>query len=274
MLTLTHDRSDSLPIEAEAIVPDRLAGKTLAEIAALAILHGNRELRLNEVFQIAGDASDGRIEVVGDCSTIKNLGRGMASGHLTVRGSAGLHLGAEMKGGRIDVYGNVDDWLGAEMRGGTIHVHGHAKSLVGAAYRGGTKGMRGGTILIDGDAGHEVGANMRRGLIAIGGTCGDFAGVSMLAGSIFACGGIGRRPGAGMKRGSIIVLNGNVEIPPTFRHDCDYEPVFVPLYLRQLRAWGFIAGNNIGRLFRRFSGDLLTLGKGEILLSLPADHSR
>ncbi len=89
----------------------------------------------------------------------------------------------------------------------------------------------------------------------------------MVAGSIFAFGGIGIRPGAGMKRGSIVVLHGSAEICPTFRFDCDYEPVFLQLYFKQLAAMGFTASCS-PKKFRRFSGDLLTLGKGEILVAV------
>lgn len=268
MLRLELQIHDSIPIEAAAMVPDRLVGKTVAEIARLPLFHGNRPILLADAFQISGDASDGIVEISGDCTRIKNLGKEMKAGQLTVHGNAGMHLGADMTGGRIDVHGCVGDWLGAEMHDGHIHIHGSAGNLAGAAYRAEPIGMRGGVILIDGDAGDEIGANMRRGLIAVGGRCGDMPGISMIAGSIFAFGGIGARPGAGMKRGSIVVLNGPVELPPTFRGNGDCDPVFLHLYIRQLRSWGFTTGK-MSKLFRRFSGDLLTLGKGEILVALP-----
>lgn len=269
MLRLTLRAPDAIPWETDVVAPDRLASLSNSQIAALPAFHGNRTHELGELFHVEGDARDLQVEIEGDCSRIKGLGRNMAAGRLTIRGNAGLHVGAEMTGGSIEVHGDIDDWLGAEMRGGRIHVHGNAKNLVGAAYRGASKGMRGGVILIDGDAGNEVGAHMRRGLIAIGGACGDFAGVSMLAGSLFAMGGVGRRPGAGMKRGSIVIMTGPVEMPPTFRSAGEYPFVFVQLYLRQLREWGFIIPRWDGdKLFRRFSGDLLTLGKGEILVAL------
>jgi len=269
MLHLVPISTDLIPIDADAVAPDRLASKSFAEIAGMSLWHGNREVRMDEVFHLTGDAADGCIEIEGDCSRLKGLGRGMAAGHLLVRGDAGLHLGAEMSGGRIDVFGNAGDWLGAEMRDGQIHVHGNAGNLVGAAYRGGARGMRGGMILIDGNAGDEVGACMRRGLIAVGGRCGDLAGISMIAGSLFAFGGIGSRPGAGMKRGSIVVLQGPVEPPPTFRRTADYVPAFLNLYFKRLLASGFsIPRMKPQRLFRRYGGDLLTIGKGEILAAI------
>ena len=80
---------------------------------------------------------------------------------------------------------------------------------------------------------------MRRGLIAVGGDTGDFAGVSLIAGSVFVFGQPGVRPGAGMKRGTHRRSSAPATpLLPTFRFDCVYRPVFLRLYLRQLRAPG------------------------------------
>jgi formylmethanofuran dehydrogenase subunit C len=152
------------------------------------------------------------------------------------------------------------------MRGGLLHVRGDAGHLAGAAYRGGGVGMRGGVILIEGKAGNEVGAHLRRGLVAVGGDVGDFAGASMIAGCLFLFGVPGLRAGAGMKRGAIAACGGPPALLPTFRYDCDYRPVFLRLYLRRLRDWGFPVRDELfGGAWRRYSGDLVALGKGEIL---------
>jgi formylmethanofuran dehydrogenase subunit C len=267
MLTLTYRGTSTIPLEAECVRPDHLAGLSNDEIARLTVFHGNVEVPLSEFFTVAGDAADGEVLVEGDCSRVKMLGAGMASGRLTIRGPVGCHLGAEMTGGRIEVFGNAADWVGAEMRGGRIHVHGDAGHLVGSAYRGSRRGMLGGAILIDGNAGNEIGATMRRGLIAVGGRSGDFPGVSMIAGTILLFGEPGIRLGVGMKRGTIGVLSGVVPLLPSFRRSCDYEPTFLGLYLRQLRAWGFAVPEGLfGRPMTRWCGDLVSLGKGEILM--------
>jgi formylmethanofuran dehydrogenase subunit C len=266
MLRLRYHGTSTIPVEAECITPNNLAGKTPAEIAALPVQHGNSQVPLGEFFTIQGDAGDGEIVVEGDCRRVKWLGAGMTTGRLTLHGDAGMHLGSEMNGGEIHLHGDASDWTGAEMRGGRIHVHGNAGNLVGAAYRGSRLGMRGGVILIDGAAGDEIGATMRRGLIAIGGACGDFAGVSMIAGSIFVLGPCGGRPGAGMKRGTIACLDGTPAPLPTFRYACTYQPVFLSIYLRQLQAWGFAVAEHFLRgSWRRWSGDLVAQGQGEIL---------
>jgi formylmethanofuran dehydrogenase subunit C len=267
MLRLTYTGATTIPVEAECITPDQLAGKSAAEIAALPVQHGNAPAPLGEFFRVAGDAADQDIVLEGDCSRVKWVGAGMTAGRLTVEGNVGMHAGAEMRGGSLEVKGGAGDWLGAEMRGGTIRVRGDAGHLVGAGYRGSPLGMRGGVILVDGKAGNEVGGGMRRGFIAVGGDVADFAGVGMIAGTLFVFGQVGGRAGAGMKRGTVAVFGGPPQLLPTFRFDCVYRPVFLRLYLRRLRDAGFpVAADLSAASFRRYSGDLVALGKGEILV--------
>src|SRR5436309_7291783 len=163
MLLLKYHGTTTVPVEAECLTPDNLAGKSAAEVASLAVQHGNAPAALGEFFSVEGDAGDGEVVIEGDCARVKWVGAGMTKGRITVRGNVGMHLGAEMRGGEVRVEGNAGDWVGAEMRGGRIHVHGDAGHLVGAAYRGSRLGMRGGVILIDGRAGNEIGGTMRRG---------------------------------------------------------------------------------------------------------------
>jgi len=270
MLVLQFIQPTSIPLEAECITPDQLAGKTVEEIAKLLLQHGNTQVPVGEFFRVSGDAGDKEIVVEGDCSRVKWIGAGMASGRIRVQGNAGMHLGSEMTGGEIEVQGSAGDWVGAEMRGGRIRVHGDAGHLVGAAYRGSRAGMRGGVILVDGNAGNEVGNAMRRGCIALGGSAGDFAGVSLIAGSIFLFGRSGIRLGAGMKRGTLALFGEPPPLLPTFRFECEYQPVFMRLYLKQLQEWGFTpAGRTDALSYRRYSGDLVALGKGEILIAQP-----
>jgi formylmethanofuran dehydrogenase subunit C len=266
MLRLTYFSDTEIPVEAECITPDNLAGKTPAEVARLPVQHGNATLALGDFFRVEGDAADGEVLLEGDSSRVKWVGAEMRSGRLTVRGNLGMHAGAEMRGGELVVHGDAGDWAGAEMRGGRLHVHGDAGHLVGAGYRGSRLGMRGGVILVDGKAGNEVGSTMRRGLIAVGGSTGDFAGVGMIAGTVLVFGPPGVRAGAGMKRGTVGLFSGPAPLLPTFRYDCTYRPVFVRLYLRQLLDWGFRAAEPFVRgSYRRYSGDHVALGKGEIL---------
>lgn len=266
MLRLRYHSTTTIPVEAECITPDQLADKSVAGIARLPVQHGNCSVPLGEFFAAEGDASDRELVIEGDCSRVKWIGAGMKTGQITIQGAAGMHLGAEMAGGSIQVYGQVGDWAGAEMRGGRIRIHGNAGHLVGGAYRGSRIGMRGGVILVDGNAGNEIGGSMRRGLIAIGGQAGDFAGVALVAGTVILFGEPGIRMGAGMKRGSILTFASQPALLPTFRLACVYRPVFPRLYLQQLKAWGFAVPETIREgSYRRYCGDLVGVGKGEIL---------
>ena len=271
-LKLNYISESTVPVEADCITPDCMADLSVAEIEKLELLHGNAQAPLAEFFEISGEPGE-EIIIEGDCSRVKLIGAEMSRGRIVVHGDVGMHLGAEMSGGEIEVHGSATDWVGAHMKGGKIHVHGEAGHLVGGAYRGSRSGMQGGVILIEGSAKNEIGCLMRRGLIAIGGDAGDFPGVSMLAGSIFIFGMPGIRSGAGMKRGTIAVFGeepGNsrrtLEILPTFRYDCTYRPPFLALYLNRLRYLSFPVPETEDGLFRRYSGDLIETGKGEILV--------
>ena len=264
-LTLALTATPDVPLEADVIAPDRLAGLGEAELRKQAVLIGNRAAELGDFFSAAGTA-DGEVRVEGDLSRVKLLGAAMTGGRLTVEGNAGLHLGSGMTGGEILVSGNAGDWVGPEMRGGRITVKGDAGHAVGSAYRGSQVGMRGGEIVVHGKAGNEVGNGLRSGLIAIGGSCGDFAGVNMISGTIAVFGPLGIRCGAGMKRGSIIAMQ-EPELLPTFEFACAYRPSFLRLYLNTLRTWGLpVEPRHIDGPYKRWSGDSVEMNRGEVLV--------
>lgn len=265
MLKLRYIGTSSIPIECECITPDNLADKSLAQIGALPVQHGNAQAPLGEFFHLEGDAADRELLMDGDCSRVKRVGASMASGKISIRGPIGMHLGAAMTGGEIHVHGAAGDWVGAEMRGGRIHVRGDSGHFVGAGYRGSRLGMRGGAILIEGKAGSDIGSGMRRGIIAIGSETGDFPGAGMIAGSIFLFGKSGNRIGAGMKRGTIVMTDGPTPLLPTFRYDCIYKPVFLDLYWKRLQGWNYPVPDNRHGLWKRYSGDFVAAGKGELL---------
>src|SRR5437773_11828470 len=156
MITLTLKEQPSVPLEAEMLSPDVMAARSHEAIRALPVYLGKRQRRLDEFFEIDGEASD-ELQIHGDAVKVKWIGRGMTRGRITIAGNAGMHLGAYMKGGTIEVSGNASDWIGAEMSGGLIKIGGNAGGQVGAAYRGSLAGMTNGTILIEGTAGLEVG---------------------------------------------------------------------------------------------------------------------
>ena len=104
-LTLQYRSGTSLPVEVEGITPDRLRGRSLAEIERLEIHHGNRKVPLAELFTVTGDPADSRIVYEGDLGGVHYIGHGMTGGEIRVMGNAGRHLGAEMTGGTIFVEG-------------------------------------------------------------------------------------------------------------------------------------------------------------------------
>src|ERR687889_1621710 len=263
-LTLRLREQPSVPLEAELLCPDRLAGASRAEIEALPVWHGNERTRVGEFFAVSGAGGDVRLE--GDLSRVKFVGAGMSAGRLTVAGDVGMHAGAGMRGGELHVEGDADDWAGAGMRGGTLVVRGSAGSRLGGAYPGERAGMRGGEIVVHGDAGAQAGAGLRRGLIAVAGRVGDAAGLRMLAGTIVALGGLGARPGAGMRRGTIVTMAPATPLA-TFVFSCIYRPPFLRLYLRRLRALGLaVSDEALGGRYARWCGDGLELRRGEILV--------
>ncbi len=255
-----------VPLEADVISPDQLADKSASEIASLTVFHGNNEQRLDDFFTISGEVKEGKIEVEGDLSKVKLLGKGMTTGQLKINGSVGAHLGAEMSGGEILVTGDAGDWVGREISGGRITIKGNAGHMVGSAVRGSSIGIQGGEIIIYGNAKNEVGNGMRRGLIAVGGDSGDFTGVNMKAGTIVVLGKLGQRPGASMVRGTIISTH-NAELLPTFTYGTTYKPTVIKSILIYLRKLGFsVEDEHISGHYQRWSGDSIELNKGEILL--------
>lgn len=273
-LTLTLIQPSAIPLEVDAVQLETVRTQSPDDVKRTLIQRGNQQVPLGEFFDVKGSAADDE-ELIweGDCSKVKLIGTHWKRGRIRVVGNAGMHLGAEMTGGEILVEGNAADWVGAEMHGGRIRVLGNAGHLVGAVYRGGRRGMTGGEILIHGSAGNEIGHTMRRGLIAIGGGAGDAVGFNMIAGSIFIFGENGIRPGAGMRRGTI-GLFGETSPPdmlPTFRLACTYRPVYLRLYFRELVRSGFPVPEECFRSsYRRYLGDFLEMGKGEILVRTTA----
>lgn len=268
MTTLILKEPPSVPLEAEVLSPDVIAPLRHAEIAALPVFLGKRQLRLDQFFAIDGDGSE-ELEIQGDAGRIKWIGRDMTRGKITLHGDAGMHLGAYMKGGTIEVHGNASDWIGAEMKGGLVRIHGDAGGQLGAAYRGSLSGMSGGAILIDGAAGIEIGMRMRRGVIAVRGPVRDFAGLQMKGGTLFLLGGAEIRTGAWMIRGTIISFR-PLPLLPTFTYACTYQPAFLRLYTRYLHTLGFaLPASSAEGGYQRYSGDAAVPGKGEILIWQP-----
>ncbi len=238
------------PLEQETNLGSAFAGEWTAlppgELARRAVRRGGHDVPLGELFDVHG-TPDGSAHIEGDLA-------------------AATHLAARLSAGTVVAEGNVGDAAGQSMTGGALIVHGSAGDRVAAAEPHSKRGMSGGEIVVFGNCGAAAGTGMRRGLLAIGGNCGAGAGFSMIAGTIVALGNLGADAGLLNRRGSLVVA-GEVSPPPTYRYACDIQPVWLHLVLRRLRAaHGFrVPDGYLEASFRRYSGDLAEVGKGEIL---------
>ena len=253
------------PLDAECVAADRFAELTEREIAALPVWSGARRAPLGDFFDVRGGRATS-VRVVGDVARVEGLGSGAGGGELVVEGDAGRRVAAGMSGGTVDVRGSVGDDAGIGMSGGALRVAGDAGDRLGGGTPGASRGMTGGEIVVAGSAGRDAGALARRGVIAVGGDAGERAGRGVIAGTVVVFGRVGAGAGEGNKRGTV-VAGGGVEVPPTYRFACTYRPPHLRLLLTHLRRRHkldvddrFVAG-----LYRRWCGDVSTVGRGEIL---------
>ncbi len=263
-ITLSLRAPLARPLDADAIAPDRFAALDAREISALTLWDGRAAVTLGDVFTVTGDRSS-TVVLDGDLMQLHGVGTLMGGGALEVTGSVGNSLGARMRGGAITVQGSAGDDVGSAMAGGSIVVAGNVGDRAGGAQQGASKGMTGGEIIVHGSAAREAGTRMRRGILYCGSTGAD-AGAGIIAGNIIVSGAIGDGVGAGNKRGTIVAL-GSVTVPQTYAYACTYRPPHLSLMLLSLRKRFDIPVEDahLRGLFKRYSGDLAEIGKGEIL---------
>ncbi|MEM2906303.1 MAG: formylmethanofuran dehydrogenase subunit C [Candidatus Bathyarchaeia archaeon] len=246
----------TVPVEAETITPESLSAKTLAEVRNLPVWEGNRKALLGDLFDVdVAEVSEPglHVELNGDFSKVRYVGKGMKSGSITVKGPVGNHLGERMEGGRITVNGDAGSWLGGAMKNGTIEVFGNVGDCVGVPYRGSLRVMRGGTVIVHGNAGDEVGGSMREGYIQVDGDVGQFAGVKMSGGTILIRGSSAGRLGPGMRGGRIVLLGHVESILPSFTVD-------------ELRPQVRVGEDRLKGPFLVFQGDLNERGSGRLFV--------
>ncbi len=267
-LTLTRRDASRLPVEVHDVRTDVLRSLSIAGVERLPILCGRNSVALAELFSVTGSAADDATVIWnGDLTAVKGIAAGMTSGTVRIEGAAGMHVGAEMRGGQVVVEGNVGDWAGAEMRGGRLVIRGNAGHCLGGAYRGSLKGMRNGEIFVHGRCGDEAGHQLRRGTIAVQESAGRGLGFGMLAGTIAVGGPCGPLVGAGMKRGTIIALNSSLSLLPSFRESTTGTPTILRMLARHLVNQGLtVFGPLFDQPFRRYWGDFVELGRGEIFV--------
>ncbi len=211
-----------IPVEVDPLTPDKLAGKTEAEIKAVKVWWGNKEENTGDLFDVsvegeAGSAEEVKIVLEGDLSRVKHIGDGMKAGEIEAQGDVDMHCGAMMQGGRVTVKGNADCWAGREMRGGELIIEGDAGANLCAMYRGEMTGMTGGKVIVGGNADECAAQYMAGGEILIKGNTNILAGLNMSGGKI-VIEGDAVMPCADMTGGEMMVKGSKVrDIIPSFR---------------------------------------------------------
>jgi formylmethanofuran dehydrogenase subunit C len=266
-LTLTLKPGNANRIDLAPLLPERLAGLSLRQIAAIELVCGRSRAGAGELFEI-GEGDAARIVIRNADGRLDRIGAGMGSGRIEVEGDAGLYLGIGMAGGEIEVSGNAGPWCASGMRRGLLRVRGDAGDFLAAALPGEPRGMAGGIVLVGGSAGDRAGDRMRRGLLLIDGDAGAYCAARMSAGTIAVWGRVGEGLGSQMNRGTVLLRTAPARLAPTF-NDCGVHPLgFLRLMVRSWRAlpsrFAALAPDAIA--VRRLVGDRGNDGKGEILV--------
>lgn len=265
-LILTLIAAPRQAVDMSPVVPSRLAGLKTAEIAALPLRSGTRQISLGDLFTVEGD-DPAELVVRNACDRLDNLGKGLEAGSLLVCGNAGAYLGMDMRGGRVRVRGNCGAFAATRMRGGIIEIDGDAGDFLGGTLPGDRLGLAGGTVVVRGSAGDRAGDRMRRGTLLIEGDVGNYCAARMLAGTIAVLGRVGDRPGVAMQRGTLLFARAPAALPATFGDCGSHELLFLKLMYDSWRQLGGLFAKSVfGPRVRRYVGDLASGGRGEILL--------
>lgn len=269
-LTLRLKAPASERIDCSALTPSKLAKLTPYEMSNLKVGIGKTALALSDAFDISGNTSGSAGDMLtfeGAGASLDFVGAELDSGKIIVTGHVGTHAGRKMRGGKLEIRGNAGNSVATGMTGGLIHVAGNAGDNVGGVLSGDRFGMAGGIVVIEGNTGARTGDKMRRGTVVVRGKTGDGAGTRMMGGTIWAEGGIGPAPGLMMRRGTLV--GPSVEwLLPTFAACGQHDLVIVRIMNRHFKAvLGDLAPKPMPLFVKKISGDLATIGKGEILLT-------
>lgn len=249
LVKLSLKKASRIPIEADDVNPDNLAGKTQEEIKAIPVWYGNSQFPLGEFFNVEVEGSDSventKLVFEGDVSRVKRIGQNMSAGEIEINGNVDMHCGFGMKGGKIVINGNADSWLGCEMTGGEIILNGNASYYVGSGYRGEACGMRGGKITVNGNTRDYLGEHMCGGEILVKGNVGLLPGISNNGGKIIIEGNA-TMPAIEMRNGAVIIKGEVFDLLPSFKEEGTEEVE--------------------GTIYRKFTGDVNVGGKGMLLI--------
>jgi formylmethanofuran dehydrogenase subunit C len=265
ILTLKLKAAPDQRIDLAGVTPAKLAAMSQGDIENIAIGTSRRAVKLGDLFSLSGTPGD-TLVIEGGAGRLDGIGAELDAGAIIVEGEAGAYAGRRMRGGTLDIRGAAGPFLASGLRGGLVLAK-SAGDLVGAPRVGERFGMMGGTVVVAGDVGERAGDRMRRGAIIAKGRFGPSAGSRMMGGTLWTETGFGAMPGPLMRRGTLI--GPSVErLLPTFAdagmHDLNVLRL-ISRYFSELL--GAQAPAPLPHKVRRISGDLATIGKGEILLT-------
>jgi formylmethanofuran dehydrogenase subunit C len=262
--TFTLRQEPSQRVDLSALTPDRLAGKSVAEIEEIEIGVTRVSTKVGDVFKIsAGDLKNLRYE--GGSSRFDLLGAKLLPGfEIRVEGDVGAQCGRLAKGGKITVAGSAGPHAASGNLGADIEIKGDAGDFLAGPLAGELAGMAGGRLIVRGKAGARAGDRLRRGIVVIEGDAGEDLGARVIAGTIFCLGEARGRIGYLNKRGSIVLARGGC-FGSTYVDCGAHELTFARLFARSLRDHSASAADLLSRKLRRYGGDTAVYGKGEIL---------
>ncbi|MCB8838218.1 formylmethanofuran dehydrogenase subunit C [Aurantimonas sp. VKM B-3413] len=264
-LTFRKKAEPEQRLDLSALIPSRLTGLSIGEIAALPIGTTKVPVCAGDLFDVTGDdPADIRFE--GGSERFDRIGEAMEGGTITVEGDVGIRCGRVMRDGRITVTGSAGAHAGSAMSGGFLSIAGDAGAHLGGVRDGETIGMSGGAIKVGGSAGERAADRLRRGTIAIMGDAGPDAGSRMIAGTLVVGGKAAGTPGRLMKRGTLILCGGAERLSPTFLDNGLADLLILTVMARAFAAGEIGAVPFAGLSMRRLGGDTAVLGKGEIFL--------
>lgn len=262
--TFTLRQEPPQRVDLSALTPDRIAGKSVAEIEKIELGTTRASTKAGDIFRIAGgDLKSLRYE--GGSARFDLVGAKLLPGFsIHVEGDVGLQLGRAAKGGRIAVSGDAGAYAASGNEGAHIEVKGDVGDFLAAPLAGELAGMSGGRIVVRGKAGARAGDRLRRGILIIEGDAGEDLGSRLIAGTIIVLGETAGRVGYLNKRGSLVLAK-RKDFGPTYMDCGPHILAFAGFFARGLRDDSPAASALLSGRLQRFGGDTAVYGKGEIL---------
>ncbi len=282
VVTLRIELKAPLPtvIEGGNLIRNWASDSTPTQIRRQPLQIGNSPAEFGDFFLASGDYADRRSIWTGDFGLLTGLAACQRDGQTLIEGNVGHRAGVKFQGGSLIIRGNAANDVGSSMTGGTIYVAGNAGDRTGGCGSGDTTGMNRGTIVVEGNCGEAVGLRMRRGIILVGGCVQKYAGFQLIAGTVIVGESDGSELAHEMKRGSVVALRTNGEemiSPVRFRNCGTVQGGIMTIVAGELRrclqkisktlpsSWE-VTLEALQQPLRRFTGDRLQHGSGELLL--------